>query len=240
MAFLAIIGLCLANLFPKKEPDKNYFFSFCLILFILIYYTASIFSDVSATIRYQIIIFPLAFILAGIGIYNFIQLSLVRKYLTRPVIYSVLILFSAYSLWSIKPFYFSYASDLLPPEYVLNLKDMGDGSYEAAEYLNHLPDAQNLSIWTDKRGVCSFFNGFCDGAINLTKKEATFDYFVVSDGRETRTSKMTLSRFNRGDDQVRLDKLYTMEDKDLEWKLEIGGRPNNSVAIIKAEKIIEN
>jgi hypothetical protein len=176
--------------------------------------------------------------LAGIGIYNLIRLSFARKYIARPVIYFVIIIFSAYSLWSIKPFYFSYASDLLPQKYVLNLKDMGDGSFEAAQYLNSLPDAKNLSVWTDKRGVCSFFKGNCDSAINLTKEEAIFDYFVVSAGRETRTSKMTLSRFNRDSDQIRLDKIYDMENPD--FYLKLGGRINNFVKIIKAEKIIED
>ena len=239
MAFLAIIGLCLANLFHKKELDKNYFLSFYLILFILIYYTASVFSDVSATIRYQIIIFPLAFILAGIGIYNFMQINFARKYITQPVIYLAIILFSAYSLWSIKPFYFTYASDFLPKDFVLNLKDMGDGSYEAAQYLNNLPDAKNLYIWTDKRGVCSFFKGNCDSVMGLTKEESNFDYFVVSAGREVRTTKMTLSRFKGGNDLiVRLDKLYEIENPD--FYLKMGGRSDNFVKIISSDKIIEN
>jgi len=239
IAFLAIIGLCLANLFTQKEPGKNYFRAFYLILFILIYYTASIFSDVSATIRYQIIIFPMAFILAGIGIYNFIQLSLIKKYLTHPVIYFILIIFSAYSLWSVKPFYFTYASDLLPQKYVLNLKDMGDGSYEAAEYLNNLPNAQNLFVWTDKRGVCSFLKGNCDSEIGVEKGEINYDYFVVSAGREARTTKMTLSRFKGGNNLiVRLDKLYEMENPD--FYLKMGGRPNNFVKIISAAKLLES
>jgi len=247
IAFLSIIGLGLFNVFSKKEPDKNYFIAFYLILFILVYYTASIFSHVSATIRYQIIIFPLVFILAGISIHNFVQSDIFNKYILKyipkyvflPLIYFIFIFFSAYSLWSVKPFYFSYASSLLPEKYVLNLKDMGDGSFEAAQYLNSLPDARNFSIWTDKRGVCSFFNGNCSSAIGLEKEKVDFDYFVVSAGREARTTKMTLSRFNGGHDSIiRLDKIYEMEDTD--FCLRLGGRPNNFVKIIKAEKIIEN
>jgi len=238
IAFLAIIGLNLANLFSKKEPDKSYFLSFYLITLILIYYTASVWSDVSATIRYQIVIFPLAFILAGMGIYKFIRISSIKKYLTHTVFYFIIILFSVYSLWSVKPFYFTYASDLLPQKYILNLKDMGDGSFEAAQYLNNLPNAQNFSIWTDKRGVCSFFRGNCNNEIGLEKGEIAFDYFVVSAGRESRTSRMTLSRFKGGNDLIaRLDKLYGIENPD--FYLELGGRPNNFVKIIKTEKLFE-
>jgi hypothetical protein len=239
LALLAIIGINLNNLFSKKEFTHKYVSSFYLTLFILIYYTASVFSGVSATIRYQIIIFPLAFILAGIGLANFIHFGPVRKYLPRRLAYLIIIFFSAYSLWSVKPFYFSYASDLLPQKYVLNLKDMGDGSFEAAQYLNTLPNAKNLSIWTDKRGVCSFFNGNCGSEMNSEKENSTFDYFVVSAGRKARTTKMTLSRFNGGHPSIlRLDKIYEMTGAD--FYLKLGGRANNFVKIISAEKIIEN
>ena len=30
---------------------------------------------------------------------------------------------------------------------------MGDGNYEAAQFLNALPDAENLNVWSDKNGV---------------------------------------------------------------------------------------
>ncbi|MBU2028509.1 hypothetical protein KJ761_01295, partial [Patescibacteria group bacterium] len=246
IAFLAIIGLCLFNLFSKKEPAKNYFWTFYLILFILIYYTASVWSNVSATIRYQIVLFPLAFILAGIGVNNLIQSDITKKYILKYIpkymlttlLYFILVLSSVYSLWSVRPFYFSYASDLLPPEYILNLKDMGGGSYEAAQYLNSIPDVHNISIWTDKRGVCYFFNGICNSGVGLEKGKKEIDYFVVSSGRESRTTKMTLSRFNGGNDLIiRLDKLYAMENPD--FYLKMGGRPGDFVKVIKAEKLLE-
>jgi hypothetical protein len=135
-----------------------------------------------------------------------------------------------------RPFYFGYANFLLPEKYVLNLKDMGDGSYEAAQYLNALPNAKNLKIWTDKRGVCTFFQGNCSGSLEGAKNGEHFDYFVISSGRESRTSRLTLSSFNGGNTQIiRLDKLYDMENVD--WKLEIGARPNNFVKIINKDNI---
>lgn len=246
LAFLAIIGLSVSNLFLKKEPAKNYFWAFYLILFMLIYYTASVWSNVSATLRYQIVLFPLALLLAGIGLNNLIQSETIKKYILKYIpkyilatlLYFVLVLFSAYSLWSIRPFYFSYANAFLPPEYILNLKDMGGGSYEAAQYLNSLPNAEKLTVWTDKRGVCYFFKGSCRNTIGLNKGEANFDYFVVSSGRESRTTKMTLSRFNGGNDLIiRLDKLYAMDNPD--FYLKMGSRPDDFVKVIKAEKLLE-
>jgi len=113
---------------------------------------------------------------------------------------------------------------------------MGDGSFEAAQYLNSLTDAKNLSVWTDKRGVCTFFVGKCYSGINLDKDKVNLDYFVISAGRKSRTTKMTLNRFNGGNSQlIRLDKLY--EEENYEYKLEIGGRPNNFVKIISSENL---
>ena len=137
-----------------------------------------------------------------------------------------------YSLNSIRPFYFSYASSLLPEKYVLNFKDMGDGSYEAAQYLNSLSNPGGIEIWTDKRGVCMFFIGECNSGIGFENEDAVnFDYFVVSSGRESRTTTMTLNRYEGGNDKIlRLDKLY--DEENPQWKLEIGGRPNNFVKVI--------
>jgi len=151
----------------------------------------------------------------------------------KKIVIIILFIFSLGSLWFIKPFYFSYASDLLPKKYVLNLKDMGDGSYEAAQYLNSLSGSEKMIIWTDKRGVCTFFNGVCKSGIS--EDEIDYDYYVVSSGRENRTSAMTLSRVNNGAEITRYDKLYLLDE--CEFKLEIGGRPNNFVKIIKGDKI---
>jgi hypothetical protein len=73
------------------------------------------------------------------------------------------------------------------------------------------------------------------------KNGLEINYFIISSGRESRTSRMTLSRINGGNDQIiRIDKLYQVEGSDLEWKLTIGKRSNNFVKIIKTEKIISN
>lgn len=235
VSLLAILFLTFKILI-SKEKNHNFSWPFYIIVFILIYYIASSVDSVSATVRYQIIIYPLAFILAAIGIEEFFKIKTVRKYFILRFAYLVFIVFCLYSLNSIKPFYFSYASDLLPQKYILNLKDMGDGSFEAAQYLNNLPHPEKLMVWTDKRGVCAFFIGSCQSGFDFDKNKTVFDYFVVSSGRETRTSRMTLSRVNGGNSTLfRLDKLYEIENP--EYKLEIGGRPNNFVKIISAKEI---
>ncbi len=237
LAFLALVYGNLKNIFSKKTDNVSVWFTY-IAIFIIFYYLASTVEGVSATVRYQIIIYPLAMILSAIGIYRFTNSEKMKKYTKPGLIYLALLIFGIYSLNSIKPFYFSYASGLLPKQYVLNLKDMGDGSYEAAEYLNRLPNAENMVIWTDKRGVCSFFVGDCKSGFDF-KDLPQFDYFVVSSGRESRTSKMTAGKVSEGDLMSKeVNRIYSTDFYD--YKLEIGGRPNNFVKIISADKVSQN
>lgn len=231
IAFLALIFLAVKSL--KNIKNSDHINIIYLILFILLYYAASAIENVSATVRYQIIIYPLALILSAVGIVEFLKIINFRSPAAKALVYLLLIIISVYSLNFIRPFYFSYASDLLPNKYVLNLKDMGDGSFEAASYLNKLSGAENLNIWSDKRGVCTFFTGRCHSGNDYKKSEAYFDYFVVSSGRESRTIKMIAPRAINNDELIRFDELYNRND--YVFKLEIGGRPNNFVKIIKAE-----
>jgi 4-amino-4-deoxy-L-arabinose transferase-like glycosyltransferase len=232
LLYLSARNLKSTNIVKPKQSTALY-----LIIFILLYYFASTVNAVSATVRYQIVIYPIALIIAAFGIVNFISIEKIKRYIPTYLAYLAIIIFSIFTLNSIRPYYFSYASGLLPRQYVLNLKDMGDGSYEAAQYLDRLPDAENLRVWSDKKGVCTFFVGNCSSSIDETKDGEYFDYFVLSSGRESRTSKMVLGRFNGGNDKIiRLDKLY--DSQNPEWVLEIGNRPNNFVKIIKNEEVI--
>ena len=129
-----------------KKGEALYVLYF--LIFILFYYAGSAVSGVAPTVRYQIVLYPLAAIIAAIGLGYLISLKSLKKYISFSstasffVLLLVLFVISTYSLKSVKPFYLSYASDLLPKRYVLDLRNMGDGSWEAAEYLNSLPDAK--------------------------------------------------------------------------------------------------
>ena len=111
---------------------------------------------------------------------------------------------------------------------------MGDGSYEAAQYLNNLPDAKNLIVWTDKRGVCYFFKGGCFGAFELNKGRE-IDYFVVSAGREIRTARHIPYKGRHNDYEIQVDKIYELDNYD--YRLDIGGRPNNYIKIFSYERL---
>lgn len=223
------------NILKTKEIKIILFF----VLFILLYYLGSTVNNVAATVRYQIALYPLAFIISAIGLRALLSLSqtYVRERMKKNWsltlgFFGILIIILVSSVLMIRPFYFSYASALLPEKYLLNSKDMGDGSYEIAMYLNTLPNARELAIWSDKGAVCAEFIGKC--TIGLTKKDLegkTFNYYVISMGRVNRSLKMS----GGVNDIVDFKKIYST--KTFEKNIIMGGRPGNFVRIISAESL---
>ena len=127
-----------------------------------------------------------------------------------------------------------YASELLPKKYSIDLKGMGEGSYEAAQYLNSLPNADELHTWSDKQGVCTFFIGTCHTSLNKKFFEQNeFDYFVVSSDRATRTINMIASKIAANYD---LNALY-YSDNLAQKTILIGGRSSNFIKITPGNKI---
>ena len=110
---------------------------------------------------------------------------------------------------------------------------MGEGSYEAAMYINSLPNPEKLVVWTDKKGVCNFIKGSCVIATDsptLNKKKV--NYYVLSSGRESRTVNRTIDKKSG---PVKFSDLY--ETDNVVFKLEMDGRPGNYVKIVSTEHL---
>ena len=89
----------------------------------------------------------------------------------------VVIGLSVISLLSIRPHYFVYTNAFLPDRYLLSTP-WGYGGYEAAQYLNALPDAEHLTVWADMYGMCEFFEGKCIRKQKLKPSQyREIDYF---------------------------------------------------------------
>ncbi|MFZ1627025.1 MAG: glycosyltransferase family 39 protein [Candidatus Moraniibacteriota bacterium] len=206
--------------------------AFYLILFILLYYVGATGNGVAMIVRYQIILFPIASILGVLGL-----LVLLDRFTALKKEHAFFALFAVLTVTGIStiittPFPLSYASTILSAQYHTDVKDMGPGSYEAAAWLNSQPDSRNLTIWTDKDGVCKFFVGTCRrgfGSYDERRAEG-LDYIVVSSGRESRTSKMIIGQVNSGVDSViRYDQYYRRESPA--YELQINNRTNQFVKI---------
>lgn len=210
--------------------------SFYLTIFILLYYVGTTVNNVGAIVRYQIILFPIAAIIAGITLEHllvFVRKKLSVKEMPTPVFAaSAVALVGAITLL-FTPFPLSYASSFLPSRYHIDVKDMGAGSYEAAQYLNTLPGAENMLIWTDKDGVCKFFVGRCKRGLDYQKlRDDGLDYIVVSAGRESRTTKMMGGAIEaQKPGLIRFDRYYAREDAD--FRVNVNNRPSHFVKVFR-------
>jgi hypothetical protein len=215
-------------------------------VFILIFYLGSAVNEVTTTVRYQIVTYPLVFVLAAIGITSFLRIKKVKKVIPKIAALIAVFVILEFSLFFVNPNFLAYASEILPKKFIVNLKGMGEGSYEAADYLNRLPDAHNMIIWSDKGAVCERFVGKC--FIDFKKKtfsENNIDYFVLSTDRMNRTVKLskgikiTDEEKKRAKEDlqsyVKFDQIYPMSDTEFEFI--INNNPNNFVKVVKTEKI---
>lgn len=206
-----------------------------IILFILLFYLGSTVNHVVLINRYQIMLYPLFALLGGLGLFLGLQLLLQRwkkPVSSRASSYFVIAISFFLALSPLTtPFPLSYASILLPPEFATDVKDMGAGSYEAAEYLNHLPEARQTAIWTDKNGVCKFYIGPCYDGLDFRKaEELHIKYLVLSSGRASRTSRFyEREEVVKHRDIIRLDEYYNRNDMIQE--IQINSRPSQSIKI---------
>jgi hypothetical protein len=221
----SILFLWIRSIFKKNALD---WIVFPLSLFILIYIGASILNNLLLTIRYDIMLYPLLFFIAATGVWEFVNLFPALS--SRKALLSFCIIgISVISLWQSKPFYFEYTNSLLPKKYLIT-GSWGEGGYEAAQYLNSLPDAKNLTLWSDYYGTCEFFVGRCIKAYTASEFKNPIDYYSLTRRGEIRY----MFDHIRNPGNVDADKYYAKENPD--WKLEINGRPDDFVKIFKAEE----
>ena len=106
------------------------------------------------------ILFTLGVIGAGtVAFYRYLPWKRISA-VPKSWLFGVFVALNVISILMISPFYFSYTNNLLPKTYIIN-GAWGYGGYEAAQYLNNLPDAKNITVWVDVYGVCEFFVGKC-------------------------------------------------------------------------------
>lgn len=234
------------SLFREKEIKRDSITAIYIIMFIFMFYLGSAVNDVTTTVRYQIMTYPLVFVLAAIGISYILKNEKIKKYFSVTMAYVFCTIVLLASLFFIKPNFLAYASEILPQDLIVNLKGMGEGSIEAADYLNQLPGAHEMVIWSDKGAVCEAFVGRC--FIDFKRKtfaENNIDYFVVSTDRMSRTLKLSKGIKLVDEEKIRakedlteyvnFERIYAEENP--EFEIIIGDRKVNFVKAIKTEKL---
>ncbi len=208
------------------------FTSIIIQLFIVVYYFALIMEKLPSTVRYSIILYPLASILASFGLYEFFSHNKLKN-INKIYVSLAIIAISFLSLWQIKPFYFSYINSLLPEKYILS-GAWGYGGYEAAQFLNSLPDAKNLVVWSDYGGFSKFFQGTTYRRYILKEEWKPVNYYVFTQQGKMMYDYWCNKRKNTCQRKyVPLNNF--LETKTPVWEMYIGGRPDNFIKIYKAE-----
>jgi hypothetical protein len=230
---LLFILFAVINFFRNIELKRDTITAVYIIIFIFIFYLGNAVNSVIATVRYQIIVYPLIFVVVAIGVSQFLEIEKIKKIVPLFTVYAVLIVVLLGSLFISRPNFLAYASEILPNNFIVNLKGMGEGSFEAAEYLNGLPNAHDMTIWSDKGAVCEVFAGKCF----IDFKKTTFlqnkiDYFVVSTDRRSRSLKMSKSLKNIAD----FEKIYKSDN--YVFRFIINNNPNDFVKVFKSSEFL--
>jgi len=226
LLFLLFLWLRLAG--KRQAADSWVFLS---SFFLIAYYAAVISTGLLATIRYSAVVYPLLFLLTAFGIFEISKM--IKNYrFANHLITLFLIFFLSLSLWLSKPFYFDYTSSLLPEKYLIT-GSWGEGGYEAAEYLNSLPDAKNLTVWADYNGVCEFFAGRCLEIYKLEPDTPKIDYYVLTRRGGIRLKPDHIRWLN----PENVDAARYYKKNNPVWRLDINDRPGNFIKIFKSEDI---
>jgi len=229
LVLAATIGMWIKSMWKKSEHDQ---LIFILSLFIVAFYAANIVQQLRLDIRYSIVLYPMVCVLAAIALYDLFSLE-TKKCAFRIGLFAAVVLFGIISIWRVTPYYFNYTSDLLPEQYAI-ADGWGYGGYDAAQYLNSMPNASKLSIWSDYNGVCLFFSGTCSANMltmktmlaNAQKRDEAkphFDYFVTS----RRGMILSANLWEDVKEEYGSKKVFSFD---------INGRPQNFVAVYANSK----
>ncbi len=207
----------------------------------LAFFIGALLADIFVNIRYSLMLFPFFSVLGAMGAYEmFLRLKEKTLFvknnvrLTKYAFIFIFVLSHIIALWGVKPYYFNYHSVLLPHKYVVT-DSWGYGAYAASEFLNALPNATELVIWTDHRSICQFFVGHCIVSNEIYLEKTNVDYLIFS-RRGMITKKFDPVGNNPYD--ITREKYYNEDfiKKHTVFEEHIGNRPGNFTKIIKIEK----
>ena len=218
----------------EKISLKNYPVLFAISLFAIIYFISTLLAHIVTNARYSIILYPFISIFGAIAIIELFKSFNLKMSKNILAVSTLIILFGMIQFWRIKPFYFSYTNFLLPQKYTIH-DSWGHGSYEAAQYLNSLPRAEDLTIWSNSDTVCRFFKGQCLRSRKINLNLVKPDYFVISKRgalKEKNHFEFTADSKNAKEGEYYFKNL----DKNYVWQILIDNRPENFIKIVKFEK----
>ena len=217
----------------KKISPENYSVLFSIAIFVIIYFASTLLAHIVTNARYSIILYPFISIFGAIVIIELFKSFKLDTKKNIPIVSAIILLLGIIQFWQIKPFYFSYTNFLLPQKYTVH-DSWGHGSYEAAEYLNALPEAEKLIIWSNSDTVCRFFKGQCLRSRKINLNLVKPDYFVIS--KRGALKERNHFEFTADSEYEKNSEYYFKNlDNNYIWQILVDNRPENFIKIVKFE-----
>lgn len=214
--------------YEKMEENKILFIT--LITIIIIYLSGSALGGYVAVTRYQIVLYPLIAILSAISF----EVLFNKKWTAFLVIPLSLV-----SVIASSPFYYHYTNQLNIHEYLVT-EAWGYGGYELAQVMNRLPNAEDISVWSDREGFNEFFIGttYWRGSDSPFDPLTKVDYFMLTKGGERiflQALEGYLTEGKRGTYNIISGEtsFLSLYQRDAYQKVCIHDQPNNCVSLIK-------
>ncbi len=217
----------------RKQEENNYLpVMAAILLFFIFYFTLTIYAKVVTNARYSILLFPLFSLLAGVAASTLIDSNRLKKRNLFRIFAIFFLVYGLVILWISRPFYFSYTSLFLPAKFSIH-DSWGHGFYEAAQYLNSLPKAENQIIRSNSNTICPFLKGKCLKSRKIDIARSRPDYFVLSKrgALKERNHFMFINAAPEKDSAYYFEKMQTQWS----WAVFINNRPENFVKILKYE-----
>jgi 4-amino-4-deoxy-L-arabinose transferase-like glycosyltransferase len=232
----ALISIALST-YGFVRPGKRAHSGLPLVLlsFVAVLLLAFAASNVLATPRYVILALPIFAYLAADGYLSVVRIA--TNSLKMPLAFAkyapaaVIVILYAVSVAIIThstPYHTNFSNGLLP-KHALIAHSWGYGGYEAAQYLNSLPNSARLTVWSDYYGVCEFFRGTCLTNYHFDQESVKPDYYVL-----TRRGKIRyLPRSDDWERESGLTAYRHYDDRHPQWELDILGKAENFVKVVK-------
>jgi 4-amino-4-deoxy-L-arabinose transferase-like glycosyltransferase len=236
---LTILCLFLTSflLLTAKKIKYSWFIYFTAFI-PFIFFIGGLLANIFVNVRYGLMLYVPFAILTALGLshcYDKLKIKFPKLSGIKPTIagFIFILVIQLITLWNIKPFYFNYTNFILPQKYLVT-DSWGYGYYEAAQYLNSLPNAQDLIVWVDRKGLCQFFVGKCIRSSKIYIDYAIPDYLLIS--RRGSLIKHPTSSSEKGN---HLDVLKYFQPPLINqpaWQLHIANRPQNFIKLIKVKE----
>jgi hypothetical protein len=198
-----------------------------------IFFGGALMSNVFVNVRYSLMLYPVFMAISAIGVITLCDK--INWKFKKPLFLAIILIPGLFTLFSIKPFYFNFTNSLLPHKYVVT-DAWGYGFYEAAQYLNSLPNAKNTIVWVDRNGLCQFFTGKCITSREVYLDHTDVDYLLLTRRGSLIREPVPITK-NPQKEAISFKKYYTPKYlNNPEWALNIDNRPGNFIKIIKVSQ----